>query len=283
MEEELDLNEIVFRLWKDRVLIIKISIISLLVSVAITLLLPNRFTAEVVISPTEDDASKSLGGAGALLSQFGGIAGLGLGSTSKVAESVATLRSAALIETFINESNLLPILFKSRWDEEGKHWKEGLLSRDPPTLWKAEQLFSDDVLSIKEDRKTGLLTLTIEWTNPELAALWANEIVARGNHYLRARAIDLSEKNLVYLNQQLEKTSVVELQSSIYSLIELEIKKIMIARSNEEYAFKVVDPARVPEEKSSPKRVLISLLGLFLGFCAGSMWVLFKANRKDAY
>jgi uncharacterized protein involved in exopolysaccharide biosynthesis len=285
VEEEISLEEIFSTLWNGRVKILKIGFIFMLSAVVISLLLPNKYSASIIISPISDDASSGLGGSGALLAQIGGLtgAGVGLAGSSKVAESVATLQSAALTQEFIQEHSLLPILFPDRWDEGGKTWKSDFFGRDPPSIWGGEKLFSEDVRSISEDRKTGLLTLTIKWVDPELAAIWANELVEKANQRLRTEAINISEKNISFLHDQLEKTSVVQLQSSIYGLIELEIKKIMLAKGSNEYAFRIIDPARIPEEKISPRRTIICISALFFGFCLGSIWVLFKANRKNAH
>jgi hypothetical protein len=234
--------------------------------------MPVKFDASVVLSPVSDDSAASkLGGAGALLSQVGGLGALGgfsLGGGGKKAESVATLGSAALTEEFIKDNNLLPVLYYKKWDAEKQDWK----SDDPderPTLWKAEKKFREKVRSIDEDKKTGLITLTITWRNPEQAAAWANELVQRANRKLRDRAIERSQRNLDYLNEQLAKSNVVELQKAISSLIENEIKQVMVARGNDDFAFRVIDPARVPGERSSPKRGVIAVLGLVLGFVFG--------------
>jgi uncharacterized protein involved in exopolysaccharide biosynthesis len=73
---------------------------------------------------------------------------------------------------------------------------------------------------------------------------------------------------------------VVELRQALYTLIETEIKKVMIAQGSEEYAFKVIDPARVAEEKSSPRRALITLVGAFAGLMLGIVIALALPQRQ---
>ncbi len=282
--EEISLRELFDALWDRRLLIVALTLGFGIVAAVVSLLLPEKYEASVVLSPVDDDGSGKLGGAGALLSQFGGLASLGglsLGGGGGKSVAVATLQSHALTEAFIRDNNLLPILYADDWDAANKTWT----ITDPdkiPTPWKAERDFAKKVRSVNEDKKTGLVTLTIEWTDPELAAKWATELVQRSNRHLRAKAIAESQTNLAYLNEQLTKTSVVELQKSIYGLIETEIKKVMLANGSEEYAFKVVDPARVAEERTSPKRTLITAVGLFAGMMLGFVLALSLPRRSKA-
>lgn len=282
--EEISLRELFDALWDRRLLIVALTLGFGIVAAVVSLLLPEKYEASVVLSPVDDDGSGKLGGAGALLSQFGGLASLGglsLGGGGGKSVAVATLQSHALTEAFIRDNNLLPILYADDWDAANKTWT----ITDPdkiPTPWKAERAFAKKVRSVNEDKKTGLVTLTIEWTDPELAAKWATELVQRSNRHLRAKAIAESQTNLAYLNEQLTKTSVVELQKSIYGLIETEIKKVMLANGSEEYAFKVVDPARVAEERTSPKRTLITAVGLFAGMMLGFVLALSLPRRSKA-
>ncbi len=86
---------------------------------------------------------------------------------------------------------------------------------------------------------------------------------------MRERAIEESTKNLAYLNSQLNKTAVADMQSMFYKLIEEQTKSLMLAKAQEEFVFKTIDPAVVPEIKAGPQRALICVLGTMLGFMLG--------------
>jgi uncharacterized protein involved in exopolysaccharide biosynthesis len=88
-----------------------------------------------------------------------------------------------------------------------------------------------------------------------------------------------SSRNVAYLNKQISQTSSVEIQKALYNLIESETKTLMLANARAEYAFRVVDPAVVPEVRNSPKRTLMVLSGIVLGFLAGALLAL----ALDAY
>jgi uncharacterized protein involved in exopolysaccharide biosynthesis len=282
--DEISLQEIATALWARRTLILLLTLMFTAAAVTTAFLLPVKYQATALLSPVDSgEGGGKLGGAGGLLSQFGGLAALGgisLGGGGEKDESIATLQSAALTEAFIADRKLLPVLFPRKWDAARQTWN----TSDPdeiPTLWKAEQKFRKKVRSVDIDKKTGLVSLTIEWSDPKQAAEWANELVQRTNRTLRDRAIEISERNLDYLNGQISKTSVVELRQSLYTLIETEIKKVMIAQGSEEYAFRVIDPARVAEERSSPRRALITLVGAFAGLMLGIVIALALPQRRS--
>jgi uncharacterized protein involved in exopolysaccharide biosynthesis len=241
----------------------------------------DRYRAQVVVSPVTDGPSS---GASALSRQLGGLAGLIGINLSDVSQSsqlaVPYLQSRALVERFIQDNELLPVLFEDQWDEASASWKQTW--RDVPTLWKATDVFVEDILRINVDQRTGLVTLSVEWTDPTQAAAWANGIVALANEQLRQRDLSEAERNAAYLREQIDQTSIVGIQAAMFNLLENEMKTIMLANARAEYAFAVVDPAVPPEEKSRPNRPLIIVVGMFFGAAiAAGVVALRRLNRSS--
>ena len=115
------------------------------------------------------------------------------------------------------------------------------------------------------DPTTGLIKFGIEFTDPQFAAAYANGMIARLNEYIRHQAIDETQKNIKFLEEQIQKTSFLEPQSVLYGLIEEQTKNIMLANVKEEYAFEVIDPAVPPETRIKPQRRQIAMVGFILG------------------
>lgn len=278
-DDEISLAELWAALRARVRLIVGVTLLSATVAAAIALVMTPIYRAEVVLAVV-DDSSKS-GGLSGLASQFGGLAslaGVSLGGSSDRGESIGTLSSRQLIEGYISSHNLLPVLFYKKWDENSKDWQPGLSKI--PTLWDGTQQFIKDVRAINEDKKSGLITLAVEWKDAATAATWANDLVRLANQIMRERAIKNSEANLAYLNAQLEQTSVVELRQAIYRLIESEVKNVMVAQGSSEYAFKVIDPAVTPEKKARPLRLLIVMVGLFVGLMLSSIYALATSSSQ---
>ena len=235
------------------------------------------YTATIVISPVASaPGSGSLGGVGNALSQLGGIAslaGIGGAGDSRKNESLAVLKSEELTEQYIRQNDLLPVLYEHSWDATHKRWTETQPEKIP-TLWKANRMFGGAIRTIAVEPKSGLVSLTITWKDPHAAAKWANGLVAMANDYLKNQALAESKRNIAYLNEQAAKTDVVPVRQGIYSILQTEINKEMLARSSDEYAFKILDPAVPPERPSSPRPVLWTL-GALLASVMACVFVLY--------
>ncbi len=103
---------------------------------------------------------------------------------SRKYESLTVLQSEALTEKYISSHNLLPVLYANQWDRGKNTWRSSDVAK-VPTLWKANRFFKK-IRSVSTDAKTGMITMTIKWTDPVLAASWANDLVALTNEYLAA-------------------------------------------------------------------------------------------------
>jgi len=246
------------------------------VMVATSFLFKPAFSAEILLlnSPAERRSGGVISSTGSSTAGLSALIGGSFNSDSNTQEALAVLRSRALIDDFVAEKDLLPVLFKDRWDAKSKQWKSEsswLYSTfsGKPTSGEAYDLFNKEIRQVEEDRKSGLVTLTIEWSNPLQAAEWATELVNRANTKLRSTAIERSEKSLDFLNEEIRKTNEVEVREAIYKLIDSQLKREMFAKVNEDYAFEVIDPATVPEKKIRPKRSLFALLGFIFGTTIG--------------
>jgi uncharacterized protein involved in exopolysaccharide biosynthesis len=218
------------------------------------------FRAEVLVTPArEQDA----GGLSSLASQYGGLAslaGVNLGDSAQERERQAMLLSRRLVEEFVKRADVWPLLLRG--------------AKKKPTLWLAVLKFRRNVLTINEDKIKGTTSISMDWTDPAIAARWANEFVAMANELVRNRAIDESTRNIKYLNEQIARTTVLEVQHVMYDLIERETKTLMLANARIEYAFTIVDPAVAPEVRISPKRTFMVLGGLVVGLLIGGMLAL---------
>jgi uncharacterized protein involved in exopolysaccharide biosynthesis len=272
----LTLREIVMAAWTSRWSFLTIVLVTTGLAALVAFVSTPIYRAEVLLSPLQDDSSAG-SGLGGIVRQLGdiaplvGVSGLGGGSVGLKEETMALVKSRSFLIQFIREEHLMPVLYPEI-AEPGKK------AKDLPTEGDAYRRFSNSVLTVQEDKDTGLIRLAIEWQDPQLAAMWANKLVQRINELMRARAIAEAQRSVEYLQKELTRTSILGIQDSIYRLIESNVGQIALASSREGYALRVIDPAIAPEAKDfvKPRRVLLIALGLFGGSLLACCLVLLR-------
>ena len=286
-----DAYDLVVLFWRERITLLVFTLLGLGAGVAVALLLPPIFRAEATVQVRAERA-----GAGALqalageLGPLGALAGAAFGGNGdEKGVALATLQSRAIVQSYIERQNLLPLLYERQWDRKAKRWK----SDDPdsvPTSQKAYRKFKEKIFGVEDDKKSGLVIVSVEWKDPVLAARWLNDLIADTNAMLKNRTIRESEASLRYLETQAKNTTIVELRIALYTLMEAEYKKLMIARNTEDYVLRIIDPAQVPKNKVRPQRGVIVALSSVLGLAAGLAFVILlsvfrktqKAHRSSA-
>lgn len=283
--DAIDISAAIVVLWKRRWWIAASTFLFTVGFIAAALTITPIFRSTAVLVPAIGDSELGLGGIGGTLGQLGGLAtlaGVSLSSgAAQTDEALAVMRSRQFIERFIEDKDLMPLLFPKRWNSAKKQWNDP--ERDEPTQSMAYRYFSRKILLVTQDKKSKLVTLQIYWRDREQAAEWANEIVQRINAEMRARVISQSDASIRYLQAELAKTAEVSIREAISRLMEVQIKQRMIANVTQEYAFRIVDRAAVPDrdEKVSPRRTLLAIAGFLLGLTFGVAGVLLLENFRS--
>jgi uncharacterized protein involved in exopolysaccharide biosynthesis len=272
------LLQLVVRYW---VLIATCAVIAGVGAITYSLIASKWYRAQATVAPARQDASGS--SLGALGGQIGGLASLvgvdiGDGEDQRK-ETLGRLASREFTYDFLRAEGIVPILFADKWNATTKSWKSPAKA---PTIEDAYREFTGRVFTVSEDRRTGLIKITVDWTDPELAMTWANKLVMRINADRRAVARSESERSLEFLSRELEKTGIVELRQAINRMVESEIRKQMLVNVREEYAFKVIDPAFMPGPHSvvRPRIAMYTALGLIIGGLLGFGIALVRHSRR---
>jgi uncharacterized protein involved in exopolysaccharide biosynthesis len=265
--DAINLRGLMLDLWNAKLVVGCVMIVCAVLGALAGWIPDKRYEASVVLSPAADSGvAGRLGGLASLAGQFGlgSLTGLSMPGQTKKEETLAVLQSELLTETYIRDNDLLPVLYAKLWDPVARKWLTSDVKMTP-TLWKANKYFDKQIRQVKEDRKSGLVVMTIKWKEPHVAAKWANDLVKLTNDYLRAKAIRESERHIEYLNDQLTKITIIDAQKAIYALLQEEINTQMVAKGREEYALKVIDPAVAPEVASSFGPKMLAALGFLCG------------------
>jgi uncharacterized protein involved in exopolysaccharide biosynthesis len=276
-EGELDLRVVFARLWAGRKWIAASAALSAAAFVVVAFLMTPVYRSAAVALPVSADEA-GMGGLGSALGQLSGLASLaGIqlgGESSKLEEALAVLRSRQFTEKFIADEQLMPQLFPRKWDARAGKWT--VAPNEAPTLADGYKKFNGKVRTVSHDKKTNLVTVAIEWPDPVAAARMSNEIIARLNAEMRARAIARTNAAVGYLQKELEATTAVDTRAAISRLMEAQINQRMYANVTQEYSLRVIDRALPsdPKDVAKPKKAMLLALGVTLGLVLGAIGVL---------
>jgi uncharacterized protein involved in exopolysaccharide biosynthesis len=272
-----DLKRVVRLIVKGYRWIVVSVILTTTVAIVMAVTTQNVYRAYTVLAPA--GSGESGGILKSLLGQAGSLASLvdvNAKDNDPTIEAIAVLQSRKFIEDFIVDRGLLPDIAQNGMQIGIAHGTSK--APNPPSLWRVYDFFKKNILEVERDKSTPLVTVRIYWSNREEAADWANEIVRRLNMKMRDRAIAEAEKGITYLNLELDKTAILPLRESIYKLIENDIKQKTIANVRDDYVFRVVDPAFVPDirEKVRPFRTVYGIMGIITGVLLGVFALLIR-------
>ncbi len=157
---------------------------------------------------------------------------------------------------------------------------------------------NDSIREINPDCRSGIVTMSLTWKDPALAAKWARDLVALTNEQLRQRAIEQAKQTMTYLAaamrdaQSQDGTSALAaamrdaqgqngasaLNSALASAYEHALQSYVFANGQAEYGFRIIDPPTVPDrrERVWPQRVLLIVLGFILGCVLAAAAILFR-------
>jgi capsular polysaccharide biosynthesis protein len=181
------------------------------------------------------------------------------------------------VRKLIEQDHLLPVLFSKKYDPQKKAWTD-----KPPTMGMALDYFTKSVRKITEDKKTGLVSVTVEWRDPQMAANWAAQLVQIANQTVRKQTISEAKQNLEYLKQEMTTATFETVRESILRLTQVNMNQAMLAQVQNDYAYAIIDPPEVAERNKfvKPQRAIELAVGILLGLMIGVGITLFRARRK---
>lgn len=296
-DDEIDLRELFATLWQGKWIIVATTILFAAAGVFYALSKPNIYQASVLLAPAQNEGTSN-----GISGQLGGLASLaginiGNGGSNKTIMAKEVLQSRAFLTDFIHRHDLsVPLMATKAWDMKNERWvvdpeiynvETGEWQQDEegqnlkPTNWDMVKKFKANHLSLSEDKETGMVTLKLKSLSPPVAKKWADLLVKDINEHMREQDVQDAEARIAYLEEKLNETNIAGMQQVFYQLIESETRTVMLANAQNEYVFKTVDPAVVPQEKSEPKRAIIALVAVILGGMLGVFIVFVQAYIRS--
>lgn len=284
--EDIDIWDFFLYVWHSKFKIFLITSFFTLISILYILIAPPKFTSSAMVSPVGDSSFSMVG------AQYSGLAGLtgidlGVATSNKSDLAIEILKSRNFYKNFISNRNLEAKLFAvKKWDKKSNKL---VYDQSKYNLEKAEwlpyekldthishKIWIDNILSIDRDVQTGFITISIKHQSPEVSFEILSLLLEDIDKNLRSRDIVSSTKAIEYLESELIKTSSEDLKNLFYGIIKDQTNKKMIAITNPEFIFEIIDPPYIPDIKSEPKSLLILISFFILGFFISIFYILIE-------
>lgn len=192
---EVSLLDISVLLVRDRRFILRFVAGAALLSIIISLVLPVKYEAKVVLMPPQPQTSSM---ASALLSGLGGVGSVGsLGSLGSLAGGLGSLG----IKT---QSDLYVSLLKTRTVEDAMIRRFNLMSEYRLKRMSDARKEFERRTTVLAGTKDNLITITLEDRNPERAAQLANGYVEEFRKLSASLAITEAARRRLFFEQQLQ-------------------------------------------------------------------------------
>ena len=286
---DISIAHLVRVLWSGKWTIAGVVILFLIVASTIAILTPDRYEAVVLLAPRDSQASSNVMSIAGRYAGLASLAGINLGSadSDKAKRSIEILRSRSFLTSFIERHDMLaPLMAATGWSIEDSAFRydpdlyvestgEWVRKVRPPkgrqpSLLEAYEVLSE-ILSIRRDPDTGLITIALEHYSPVATKSWLESVVKELNQHVRNKDINEANAAIGYLNGQIEKTPLAGMHEVFYQLIEEQTKVVMLAHITDEYVFEILDPPVEPEEPSGPNRIVIVLMSIIAGALTGAL------------
>jgi len=302
-DDVIDLKELFNVLFKKKWIIVSVTAFVSIIGVVYSLYLPNIYESRTLLTPTS--SSGSISSALQSYSAIAGIAGVSLpvnGDDNNSKKAIAKISSLSFFESDILPNIFIPDLMalkswssktnsliydESIFDKDTNTWTKysSNSQKQIPTAQESFRAFTKSHLSVREDNKTGFITISIKHQSPFVAKKWTELLVNQINSFYRQKDKIESEKAVSFLNQKIATTNLSEVKQTIAELLQKETQKLTLIEANEFYVFDYIDSPAVMETKSEPQRALICILFTLLGFMLSILIVFLKHyffNKKAA-
>ncbi|MCB2200604.1 hypothetical protein KQI63_14460 [bacterium] len=256
------------------------------VSIAVALLLPQRYEVEAIVLPPQ---SSSSGATASLLAQFGSISGMGFGSAQLVDLYPAIAKSSSILQTTLKR------------EFDGRNFAQALLELTPSDTVSEQQIGNliiglQNTLSPTTSSLTDIFKLRYQHEDPYLASALVNAVLAEIEDFFQNRfktearsqrnqiqnrlvqvadSLKTAENKLMEFRQENRSISgsphlllqegrlrrEVEIKNSMFLELSKQLEVVKISEIGERPVLNVLDYAEPPDDPSYPPRRTIVLGG----------------------
>ncbi len=305
--DEISLIDLILILWKGKYIITACTVISTVLGVIYALTATEIFsTSTAFILKTKG------GGGGGSLGQLAAIAGINMGSNNNADPS-------DYLDIIIQDKEFIAKLYEKKWFFKGDSLPlEQIFELEPDTTisnWeyaffmkKINAVRKSGILSISKDVKTGILTMTSNAPDPQLAYDLNLFTINYISNYIRNSLKTQAKEKRIFIEERIKETKEeltkaenalaefkernlasiapkvaleegrlmrnVTLNQEIYIQFQKQYELTRIEELDDQALIQVVKSAEIPVVRSKPKRKLLVMISLSTGMFSGIALIL---------
>ncbi|MGV8830180.1 MAG: Wzz/FepE/Etk N-terminal domain-containing protein [Breznakibacter sp.] len=343
-DDEIDLVALVKTIWAGRKIIYYSVGIAILIGLVIAFTSPVKYSASATLLPSAEKKGGGLGNLSALAGMAGINLGGIMGSSSGIPAELypQVIGSYPFLNELIHQKfhftkyaeprtyydyrmsdtiqsvgarikrytiglpwTLKNAIFSGNKGEAVKTIDYGVLNpseEELGVLMAAQGMLSADV-----DKKSGLVIIAAEASEPVLAAQYVQKAVDLLQKYVIDYKTQQARQSLDFVQQRFEEkkleyehaqlaffdfkdghrnmvservdleyqrlSDAYDMASAVYKGLAQQLEQARIAVKEETPVFSVLEPVKVPLEKSAPKKSMILMVSIFLGGFLGLVWI----------
>lgn len=300
--EELTLIDIIQLLWFKKYIIIITTIVFTLLGVIYATFAKKVFTTNTIF------VTKTANSSNTNLTSLASLAGISIGGSS------GNVDPSDFLDQVIQDKYFLSKLMDKRWFFNGDSLLlEDIFEIKPDTTsddWrykfeksKLDYIRKNNILNVIKDKKTGILTLTVNMLSPQLSYDVSNYVLERLSDYIRNAIQSQAKEKRTFIEERIQEvktelqksenslatfkernilsnspkvaleemrlTRAVTLNQEIYIQFQKQFELARLEELNDQTLLQIIKNPEIPIKKSKPKRSQIAILSFVLGIVTG--------------
>jgi hypothetical protein len=238
-----------------------------------------------MLFPSSGSGGNNLSTLGGDVGGLAGLAGISIGAAKvdkRLGKAIEILKTRQFLLKFSKENNLKKVVFQKKWDKDKEIWREKEPSDED--LYQV-MLHSIEIKTPPPRAISEKLSIVFELNDVEDYSEIANiltKLVSSINKLQKNEFIRMVNKKNEFLKNEIERNSILSVQSILYGMIESNIQSISVASASDGFIFNIIDPAIIPIKPEPKKTLMILFIGMFLGLLTGitTSLIMSRFNKK---
>lgn len=280
--------------WK---FLLKVLIVSSIISIIVAVSIQPTYRAEALVTINDKaDGTSLLGNSLGGLSSLAGLA-MNLEGGSQAGQSMARLKSRGFFNHLAqDETTLQNILAVTGYNNSTKSEEYNNSIYDPTLkIWHQDKNYNPQMpanvfaayqryrknLFLSENRLSGIITIGYKHFSPSFSTQFTKKIINEMNAVEKELDITQAQSSIEYLLKTVPNINAQELRNATTSLMESQLKMKMLASSQKDYLFKILDGPHFPDQRHTPSRALVCMSIVFLSMFFSVLYLLFFSPLKE--